>query len=193
MLIRNSLNKKLVSLCGNWLLKKSGLVIYFLIVSLSCPVLAQTEQQPSEYRLKVAFLYNFAAYTEWPSLHTSALNLCIYGEDPFGEHLQHLQQKKVHEHEILIRYIKDIEDLPGCHIVFITHSAVNKLSDIVDLLSGKPVLTIADTPGSSQHGVTINMTVKEGKVIFEANNAIAKRNGLKLSSQLLRFAYEVYQ
>jgi hypothetical protein len=37
------------------------------------------------------------------------------------------------------------------------------------------------------------MSIKKGKVTFEANMASAKRNGLKLSSQLLRFASEVYQ
>ena len=172
--------------------------IYFLIslfwgvLILSHAPLIQAEQT-AEYRLKVAFLYNFAVYTEWPDPHNKVLNLCIHGEDPFGENLQHIRHKKVNEHELLIRHTENIEDLPSCQIIFITRSAVNNLSDIINLLNGKPILTIADTPGSSQQGVVLNMIVKEGRVIFEVNIASAKKNGLKLSSQLLRFAIEVYQ
>lgn len=163
---------------------------WFLLLSYS--PLTQAEQ-PSEYRLKVAFLYNFSAYTEWPGLPDQALNLCIYGEDPFGENLQHLLHKKVHEHEILVRHTQNTEDLPGCQIVFISRSGIDNLSDIIKILDEMPILTIADTPGASRQGVMLNMAIKEGKVTFEANVAIAKRSRLKLSSQLLRFATEVYQ
>lgn len=172
--------------------------VYFLVsvfwggLILSHAPLIQAEQ-PSEYRLKVAFLYNFAVYTEWPDSHNQVLNLCIHGEDPFGENLQYIQQKKIKAYELLIRYTENIEDLSSCQIVFITHSVVNNVTDIINLLSGKPILTIADTPGSGRQGVVLNMAVKEGKVIFEANIASAKKNGLKLSSQLLRFAIEIYQ
>ena len=179
-------------------IRKRLLIHYFPVLPLCWLLflgyvpLTQAEQ-PSEYRLKVAFLYNFSTYTEWPSLPDQVLNLCIYGKDPFGENLQHLQHKKAHEHEIVIRHTRNTEDLPSCQIVFITRSSIDNLSDIVKQLDEMPILTIADTPGASQQGVILNMAIKEGKATFEANVAIAKRNRLKLSSQLLRFATEIYQ
>lgn len=183
---------------GNRRIRKRLLIHYFPVLPLCWLLflgyvpLTQAEQ-PSEYRLKVAFLYNFSTYTEWPSLPDQVLNLCIYGEDPFGENLQHLQHKKAHEHEIVIRHTRNTEDLPSCQIVFITRSSIDNLSDIVKQLDEMPILTIADTPGASQQGVILNMAIKEGKATFEANVAFAKRNRLKLSSQLLRFATEIYQ
>jgi len=150
-------------------------------------------EQPSEYRLKVAFLYNFIAYTEWPERQSLNLNFCIYGDDPFGEHLQHLRGKKTSEQEIVIRHTKAIEDLATCQVVFISRSVVHNLHAILNQLSDKPILTVSDSPNASLQGVVINMSIKEGKVAFEANIASAKRNGLKLSSQLLRFASEVFQ
>lgn len=183
---------------GNRRIRKRLLIRYFPVFPLCWSLFLgysplTLAEQPSEYRLKVAFLYNFSAYTEWPGLPGQVLNLCIYGEDPFGENLQHLQHKKAHEHEIVVRHTKNTEDLPGCQIVFITRSSIDNLSDIVKQLDEMPILTIADTPGASQQGVILNMAIKEGKVTFEANVTIAKRNRLKLSSQLLRFATEVYQ
>ncbi len=183
---------------GNLCIMQGLFIRYFLILSLcgflflGYSPLTQAEQ-PSEYRLKVAFLYNFSVYTEWPNLPDQVLSLCIYGEDPFGENLQHLQHKKVHEHEIVIRHTRNTEDLPSCQIVFITRSGINNLNDIINQLDGMPILTIADSPGASQQGVMLNMAIKEGKISFEANLAIAKKSRLKLSSQLLRFATEVYQ
>lgn len=150
-------------------------------------------EQPSEYRLKVAFLYNFIAFTEWPDMQGKNLNFCIYGEDPFGENLQHLRDKKFNEHSILIHHTKNIEDLFTCQVVFLSQSIIHNLNDILNQLSNKPILTVSDSPNTSLQGVVINMSIKEGKVTFEANIASAKRNGLKLSSQLLRFASEVYQ
>lgn len=181
-----------------WRVRKHTLSTYFTILLLcGFGVLIYASQvqaeQPSEYRLKVAFLYNFAAYTEWPERHSSNLEYCIYGDDPFGEHLQHLRQKKINEQEIVIKYPKDSDDLHSCQVVFIARSAMDNLSGILNLLDGKPILTIADTPGSCQQGVVLNMAIREAKVIFEANIASAKKNGLKLSAQLLRFATEVHQ
>jgi hypothetical protein len=133
------------------------------------------------------------AYTEWPGQQSVNLNFCIYGDDPFGEHLQHLRGKKTNEQEIVIRHMKNIEDLPTCQVVFISRSMVHNLNAILNQLNDKPILTVSDSPNASLQGVVINMSIKEGKVAFEANIASAKRNGLKLSSQLLRFASEVFQ
>ncbi len=185
-------------LCNNHLIKKQPSSIYLILMPLSCFLILGYSpltyaEQPTEYRMKVAFLYNFAAYTEWPDRHIQNLNLCIYDEDPFGEHLQHIQQKKINNDEIVIQHVKNIGDLTNCQMIFITRSAIGNLDHVINLLNGKPILTVADTPGTASRGIVLNMTVKEGKVTFEANIAKAKKSGLKLSSQLLRFASEIYQ
>lgn len=189
---------RMLGVQGDRLRKRQPLARHFAVLWLCCISLfvhlpAAHAEQPAEYRLKVAFLYNFIAYTEWPEQHSVNLNFCIYGDDPFGEHLQHLRGKKTNEQEILIRYTNNIEDLSGCQIIFISRSVMHNLNAILNQLGEKPILTISDSPNASQQGVVINMSIKKGKVTFEANIASAKRNGLKLSSQLLRFASEVYQ
>lgn len=192
------LKMEYVSLYSKYLIEKqSGLIFltlmplfWFLILSYSPLTYAE---QPTEYRMKVAFLYNFAAYTEWPDWPDHNLNLCIYDEDPFREHLQHLRQKKINHLEIVIKHTRNIDDLINCQMIFITQSAIGNLDDIINLLNGKSILTVSDTPGAAQKGTVLNMTVKEGKITFEANIARARKSGLKLSSQLLRFASEVYQ
>lgn len=169
----------------------AALVAFYLPASFTPP--AYAEEQSSEYRLKAAFLYNFAAYTTWPNPPGHAFTLCIYGDNPFGKNLQHLQGKKINEHDIFIKNTRNMMNLSDCHIVFITQSVIKEIDAIVKQLQGMPILTIADSPGVGRRGVVLNMAIKESKVIFEANIVMAKRNGLTLSSQLLRFASEVYQ
>ncbi|MGZ0017982.1 YfiR family protein [Nitrosomonas sp. wSCUT-2] len=169
------------------------IMVFSLLLQLCTPSFLYAEEQPSEYRLKVAFLYNFAAYTTWPNPPDRNLTLCIHGEDPFGQNLQHLHGKKINEHDILIKYTRNIIDLTDCHMVFITQSVIKDVDDIIKQLQGMPILTIADSPGAGRRGVVLNMAIKEGKVTFEANIAMAGKNRLNLSSQLLRFASEVHQ
>lgn len=183
------------ALLPNWLLAwhrhfSMWLLYGGLLFSLAFAVMAES---PSEYRLKVAFLYNFASFTEWPELQGQAINLCILGDDPFRENLQHIRHKNIHDRDLSILYVQKNDDLSMCQIVFISRSDSANIANIIKLLDGRPILTIADIPGAGQQGVVLNMAVKDGKVVFEANLIIARRKGLKLSSQLLRFATEVYQ
>ncbi|KFI21122.1 YfiR family protein, partial [Nitrosococcus oceani] len=103
------------------------------------------------------------------------------------------QQKKINGLEIIIRHTKNINDLSNCQMIFITRSVIGNLDDIIMLSHERPILTVADTPGTASQGIMLNMAVKEGKITFEANIITAKNSGLRLSSQLLRFASKVYQ
>jgi len=146
-----------------------------------------------EYRLKAAFLYNFALFTEWPTDVGGTLHLCVHGADPFGAELDALQGKVVGERSIVVQR-KDVgDDLSGCQIVFIAASAMGGVSRVLDELHGRTALTVADSPGAIREGVALGMTVTQNKVTFAANLLAAHRAGLNLSSKLLRLATEVIQ
>lgn len=147
-----------------------------------------------EYRVKAAFIYNFIAFTEWPEqTNDTTLNLCIYGQTPLRKEIKQLQGKKVNNRQISTHKDVEIDNLNSCHIIFIAASAINRLPIILEKLEGKPVLTIADSPGAAQQGIAINMSVANKKIVFEANLAAAQQVGLTISSKLLRLATEVHQ
>ena len=146
-----------------------------------------------EYRLKAAFLYNFALFTEWPAEVGSTLNLCIHGSDPFGRELDALQGKAVAARSIAVLRKGVSEPLKSCHIVFIASSAIASLPRVLDELRDTPALTVADTPGAARQGVALNMAVVQNRIAFEANLQAARAAHLGLSSKLLRLATEVHQ
>jgi hypothetical protein len=164
---------------------------------LSCLLLshapaARTDDTP-EYRLKAAFLYNFARYTEWPPEVGATLTLCILGEDPFGAALDAMQGKPVGDRRLSIQRKKAAGAPLTCQIVYVAPSVTSDVARVIAILGNRPILTVADSPGALQQGVALNMNVTDGKVSFEANLRAARAAGLKLSSNLLKLATQVIQ
>ncbi len=150
-------------------------------------------QEFSEYRLKAAFVYNFALFTEWPPEVGPTLNLCIHGQDPFGEELDELQGKAVGKRSIALQRKASVDSLKGCQLVFVSAQGMRSLARVLDELRERPVLTVADSPGAARQGAMLNLAVAQNKVTFEANLQAARAARLTLSSKLLRLATEVLQ
>ncbi len=146
-----------------------------------------------EYRLKAAFLYNFALFTEWPADTGATLTLCVYGRDPFGEEIDALQGKPVGARRIVVRRVTSLEGLTVCQVVFIVSPSGDGISRVLSALRGASVLTVADAPGAARQGVALNMNVVNNKISFEANLTAVRVANLKLSSKLLSLATEVLQ
>jgi hypothetical protein len=146
-----------------------------------------------EYRLKAAFIYNFALFTEWPAEVGSTLNLCIHGQDPFGKEIDALEGKTVGGRSIAVQRKAGNASLQGCQIVFIAPSAIGNLPRVLEAVQGSPVLTVADSAGAARQGVALNMAVVQNRIAFEANLKAARAARLVLSSKLLRLATEVQQ
>lgn len=147
----------------------------------------------SEYRLKAAFLYNFAAFTEWPTDVGRALNLCVYGKDPFGAELDGLNGKPVGAHAIAVQRQPSIDSLRMCQVVFVSSSAIDQLPRVLEAVRGSAVLVVTDSPGAVQQGAALNMVLAQNRISFEANLGAARAARLNLSSKLLRLATEVIQ
>ena len=151
---------------------------------------AWAEELP-EYRLKAAFLYNFALYTEWPADVGSTLNLCIYGEDPFGAEVDALNGKRVGSRTIAVQRVGK-EALNTCQIVFVAQSALASSARVLEPLRSSATLTVADGFDSARKGVALNMAMGDAKISFEVNmKALGPR--LALSSKLLRLARDIQQ
>jgi len=73
-------------------------------------------------------------------------------------------------------------------MLFIASAESSRAEEIVQLLKGTSVLTIAETPGFSKQGGVINFVLEDSKVRFEVNVDAAKQAGLNISSRLLSLA-----
>ena len=145
-----------------------------------------------EYQVKAAFIYNFIAFTQWPESTEPAINLCLYGEDYFGQEIDKLQNKSVGTRSIKVVRIRNSDQLPKCQVIFFSKSVNNTMADIISNLESNPILMLADSPNAISQGVTINMSLVNEKIVFEINLGIARKAGLDISSKLLQLAVKVY-
>ena len=158
-----------------------------------CFVPSASGQELSEYQLKAAFLYNFAAFTEWPPQVGSMLNLCVYGRDPFGVEIDTLNGKATGTRTLAVQRKTTLAALQSCQIAFIGSADIDQLPRLLDSLRGLPVLVVADSPGAARLGAALNMKLAQGRITFEANLVAARGAGLKLSARMLSLATEVIQ
>jgi len=146
-----------------------------------------------EYPVKLAFLYNFTKFIEWPPGSYrdpgAPLAICIVGRDPFSADIEgDLRTRIVGRHPVKVLTLKPTDTLSVCHMVFIPATENGQADKIVRDLKGSSTLTVGETEGFAELGGIINLTVAGNNVHFEVNQLAAQRAGLKISSKLLSLA-----
>ena len=111
----------------------------------------------------------------------------MLGQNPFGDILENIyKNKKIKDKKVKIVYVKKLQQLPECQILFISKTDSEKLQKILDDLKGKPILTISDTEGFAQAGCFINYYLNENKLRFEINQKAMQNAGFTIDYRLLR-------
>src|SRR5204862_3221396 len=77
-----------------------------------------------EYKIKAAFLYNFAKLVEWPTnafaSAQSPFTIGVLGTDPFGKTLDEVVAgKKVHGRPVSVVRFDFRRDSTNCHLLFV--------------------------------------------------------------------------
>jgi len=144
-----------------------------------------------EYKVKGAFLLNFAKFTKWPAdefaADDSPITIGIVGQDPFGSALDQLVAgETIGARPIVVKRLAPSEDLSPCQILFIPKSvdATNMLKQV----ASRGVLTVGESDDFLDAGGMIRLLIEDKKVRFEVNLDVAERAHLTVSSQLLKLA-----
>ena len=153
-------------------------------------VFVPAQQQPSEYQVKAAFLYNFMKFVQWPDANdASPMVIGVVGNDPFGPLLDEaVRAKSINGRLVQIRRLKARENLHGCHILFISNSDRVDVSRILAALAGDHALTVGESDRFLRQGGMIALLMENDQVRLEINLPAAEDKGLKLSSKLLAVA-----
>jgi hypothetical protein len=149
------------------------------------------ETLQTEYRVKAAFLYNFARFVTWPELPAGQFTLCVLGSDSLGGELNMLANKTVHERQLRIMRLDGVTSLDQCQLVFVGRSYVHQLRDVISMLRDQPVLTVSDIENFITSGGMIGFRLLDNKVRFEINTGAAGGAGLSISSKLLTLATSI--
>jgi hypothetical protein len=163
-------------------------LLFSLIISLGFNSLAQ--EQPSEYQIKAAFLFNFAKFVEWPPKAFAETNspivIGVLGKNVFGNELERtIRDKRVYNRPFKFKNFESAGEATNCHILFISSSEKDNFAKIIGSLQSASVLTVSDSDGFIKAGGMINFLIEDTKIRFQINDEAAKKAGLVISSKLL--------
>jgi hypothetical protein len=151
-------------------------------------------QQPliEEHKIKAAFLFNFAQFTEWPEgtlgSRESQLIIGILGKDPFDSSIDEIVAgEQISGRSLSVQRFKDIEEV-NAHILFINIDESKELKKVMTALSGRSILTVSDESNFIRQGGMIRFVKVNNKIRFQINPEEVKKANLKISSKVLRLA-----
>lgn len=155
-------------------------------------------QQPqpltaTELQIQAAYLYKFGAFINWPNpLPGNKFSICVLGRDPFGATLDGtVKGESLNGVPLTAERISTPQEAGRCRIVFVSSSEESRLKPVLEELHRFSVLTVSDIPHFTDRGGMIEFVLENGRIRFDVNLASAERDGLTLSSQLLKVAAAV--
>jgi len=169
---------------------------YGTLLVLGLAALGVFATPPLEQKVKAAYLYNFLLFVDWPTSafaddSASKVQVCVIGEDPFRSALGPITERTAKKRGIRLSRLDSGADPGRCHLLYVSRSEEARLSELLADLADRPVLTTSDIPGFVDRGGMIGFTLKDGRVLLEANLQAARRSGLRISSKLLEVAVRV--
>jgi hypothetical protein len=142
-----------------------------------------------EYDVKIGFLYNFAKFVTWPKevvdKNPQTLVLCYVADDPSIKVFNKLDGKTIRDRKIKVVAYENGACLEQSHIIFFATQNKEHIQDILELAKGRGILTVGEVEGFTQWGGVINFFEELNRLRFKVNLDAARREGLKMSSQIL--------
>ncbi len=147
--------------------------------------------QAAEASLRVAFVYNFLKFIEWPTQGDSAFTLCaLNAQGAARQSLTELGSKTLQSRPINIIYIDLVTELSGqinrCQLLYVPTSGA-------DFQLPQPfpsgVLLVMDEahPDDARVGISLLRTI-DSRIEFVMNERALNHAGVKVSSQLRKLA-----
>ncbi len=148
---------------------------------------AEDSLQNREMKMKVAYLFHFAQFTEW-STQLTAFNYCVYENEETATILkQAYKDKKIGDLVINVATIYENSLIDSCQVIFFPQATSEHFFYKIDK---KSILTVGVQKNFIQLGGIIYLFEEDEKIRFYINNKKALQVNLKLNSQLLSLSKE---
>lgn len=159
-----------------------------MLLLLSCmPRLALAEDN-LEYKIKAAYLYNFTKFITWPEKHSATFNICIVGNNAFGDLLAPLEQKTAFDKPIRLFHFDNFKQIQDCHIVYFEKFAARgeqSLAGVLVVSTLKESLTVSSQAFFAEQGGMIGFVMEDEKIKLHINLKALQQNGLSVSAKLI--------
>lgn len=179
--------------------ERSVAVVLAAAIGLVLPfATAAQEYVPGESRSKAAFLATFPSFVDWPDgafpSSDSPINTCVLGDFRFGTTLAEVSRDSApHGRRIAVRWIRNDQQIRGCHILFVSSSEVAHYSKVIADVQGTSTFTVGETTDFVSAGGMLSIAFEHEAIQFEVNLASAREAHFRVSSRLLALAHRVVE
>lgn len=166
------------------------------LLVLALPVTAGTAQF-TEHQVKAEFLARIAEFVEWPKGTFAAQDapflIAVAGGDPFGPYLEKLARStRIKGRQVVLSRFDPAKKVVQCHMLVVAGSEGARLEEILGAVGELPVLIVGDDESFARRGAHLALYRAGARIRFNVNLRSLRRNGLLISSQVLRLAGAVY-
>ena len=150
-------------------------------------------QRPTEHQIKAAVVLKFGRFVEWPAGtfadSSSPMTIAVHGRDAIGQLLEEMIPDLTGNiRPVQVVRVERLEDLPTCHILFISASENRRLAGILATLGDRSVLTVGDMEWFARGGGMIRLRFDDERMRMRVNLKAARDADLRISSRLLHLA-----
>lgn len=161
-----------------------------IMLALSCHG-AWAAERADENEVKAAVIYNLLLFVHWPPQASppASFRFCVLGDGALTTALRRHERKRVGGQALEIRRTGAApEEVDTCAAVMVEGGNPGVLTRLGVLARNRPLLVIAEGPGTVDRGAMIGLHTDGGRVTFDINHGTMKKSGLTPSSKILRLA-----
>lgn len=148
--------------------------------ALALAVAGTCHAQVDEHALKAAFVYNIAAFAQWPHAPDGTLTICVQAEAGLEAAIAAMDGRTLAGRRL---QVTRTPPPAGCDVL--VHGARTPPAAVADALV---ICDACDLPNGSS---TVALVREDNRIRFDVDAARARAAGIVLSSQLLRLARRV--
>jgi hypothetical protein len=168
-------------------------------IALLLPQGAPAGEEPAEhpYRVKAAFLRNFARYVAWPGMAFADVRapwrVCVLGNEPFGDVLEKTLQGRAEQGRTFeVVHTETVDGLPACQIVYIAYREATRRRAALAALRDQPALTVGEAREFLSEGGMIRFQVGD-RVEIAINLDRTRAASLMVQTKMLEVSSEVLE
>lgn len=132
-----------------------------------------------EYKIKAGYLFNFTKFITWSDIKGPTFNICLLGDDPFGELINPIEKHTAFNLPIRLFRLNAANKDIHCHIVYVGAGAN------VKSIKTSNTLTVGEDSKFIDQGGMIAFVAQDDKIKLHINLKLTQQSGLKISAKLL--------
>jgi hypothetical protein len=145
--------------------------------------------QTTNYQVYSLFVLNIAKYASWPAA-TSDFHITVLGKSKVYDELQKQSSSKmINGLPLKVSQTDALTDVNNINIIYLSDGKSAMLEDVLKMISGKPVMVIAEREGLFKKGAGFSFVLLDNNTLrFDINNSDLEKRQIKVSKNLTSLA-----